>query len=80
MYTFLQKKVGDAVKLTKNDTYKIALEITGCKGMEYPFYTSEIVECNNLELLHAILTCGMFCDLYVQQMIPPVCLQISKTF
>ncbi len=59
MYTFLQKKVGDSVKLTKNDTYKIALEITGCKGMEYPFYTSEIVECNNLELLHAILTCGM---------------------
>lgn len=27
--------------------------------MEWPFYTSKIVECNNLELLHAILTCGM---------------------
>lgn len=27
--------------------------------MEYPFYSSKIVECNNLELLHAILTCGM---------------------
>lgn len=27
--------------------------------MEYPFYSSQIVETNNLELLHAILTCGM---------------------
>lgn len=47
------------MKLTQNDTYSIALEITGCNGMEWPFYTSKIVECNNLELLHAILTCGM---------------------
>lgn len=47
------------MKLTQNETYKVALEITGCNGMEWPFYTSKIVECNNLELLHAILTCGM---------------------
>lgn len=47
------------VKLIQNDNYKIALEVTGCNGMEWPFYTSKIVECNNLELLHAILTCGM---------------------
>ena len=47
------------MKLTQNDTYKIALEITGCNGMEWPFFSSKIVECNNLELLHAILTCGM---------------------
>lgn len=47
------------MKLTKNDTYKVALEITGCNGIEWPFYSSKIVECNNLELLHSILTCGM---------------------
>ena len=47
------------MKLTQNNDYKIALEVTGCNGMEYPFYASKIVECNNLELLHAILTCGM---------------------
>ncbi len=47
------------MKLTQNNTYQIALEITGVGGMEWPFYTSKIVECNNLELLHAILTCGM---------------------
>lgn len=47
------------MKLIHNDTYKIALEITGCNGMEWPFYTSKIVECTNLEILHAILTCGM---------------------
>lgn len=46
------------MKLTHNDNYKIALEVTGCNGMEWPFYASKIVECNNLELLHAILTCG----------------------
>lgn len=49
----------NCVKLIQNDTYKIAVEITGCNGMEWPFYSSQIVECNNLELLHAILTCGM---------------------
>ena len=27
--------------------------------MEWPFYSSQIIETNNLELLHAILTCGM---------------------
>ena len=27
--------------------------------MEWPFYTSQIVDCTNLELLHSILTCGM---------------------
>ena len=47
------------MKLIQNDTYKVAVEITGCNGMEWPFYTSKIIECNNLELLHAILTCGM---------------------
>ena len=47
------------MKLIQNDTYKIALEVTGCNGMEWPFFASKIVECNNLELLHAILTCGM---------------------
>ena len=47
------------MKLTQNATYCIALELTGCQGMEWPFYTSKIVECTNLELLHAILTCGM---------------------
>ena len=59
VYTHLQRKVGDTVKLTQNNNYKVALEITGCNGIEYPFYSSKIVECNNLELLHAILTCGM---------------------
>lgn len=54
----LRKKVGGQLKLTQNDTYKVALEITGCNGMEWPFYSSKIVECNNLELLHSILTCG----------------------
>ena len=47
------------MKLTQNASYRIALELTGCQGMEWPFYTSKIVECTNLELLHAILTCGM---------------------
>lgn len=47
------------MKLVQNHNYKIALEVTGCNGMEWPFYASKIVECNNLELLHAILTCGM---------------------
>lgn len=47
------------MKLTQNNTYKVALEITGCNGMEWPFFSSKIVECNNLELLHSILTCGM---------------------
>ena len=47
------------MKLTQNDTYRVALEITGCNGIEWPFYSSKIVECNNLELLHSILTCGM---------------------
>ena len=47
------------MRLTQNDTYKIALEITGCNGIEWPFYSSKIIECNNLELLHSILTCGM---------------------
>ena len=47
------------MKITQTDMYKIALEVTGCNGMEYPFYSSQIVETNNLELLHAILTCGM---------------------
>ena len=47
------------MKLTQNRTYKVAVEITGCNGMEWPFYSSQIVECPNLELLHAILTCGM---------------------
>lgn len=47
------------MKITQNGNYKIALEITGCNGMEYPFYSSQIVETTNLELLHAILTCGM---------------------
>ena len=47
------------LKLIQNDNYKIAMETTGCNGMEYPFYISKILECNNLELLHAILTCGM---------------------
>jgi len=48
-----------AMKLTQNATYKVALETTGYGGMEWPFYASKIVECNNLELLHSILTCGM---------------------
>ncbi len=47
------------LKLIQNQNYKIALEVTGCNGLEWPFYASKIVECNNLELLHAILTCGM---------------------
>ena len=47
------------MKLTQNDTYRVALEITGCNGMEWPFFSSKIVECNNLELLHSIITCGM---------------------
>ena len=47
------------MKLTQNHTYKVALEITGYDGMEWPFFASKIVECNNLELLHSILTCGM---------------------
>lgn len=47
------------MKLTQNKHYKIALEITGCNGMEWPFYSSKIVDCTNLELLHSILTCGM---------------------
>lgn len=55
----LRKKVGEPLKLTQNDTYKITVDVTGCNGFEYPFYSSEIIECNNLELLHSILTCGM---------------------
>lgn len=47
------------MKLIQNNTYNIAVEITGCNGMEWPFYNSKIIECTNLELLHAILTCGM---------------------
>lgn len=47
------------LKLIHSNQYKIALEITGCNGMEWPFYHSQILECSNLELLHAILTCGL---------------------
>lgn len=47
------------MKLIQNDTYRIALEVTGCNGMVFPFYASKIVECSNLELLHAILTCAL---------------------
>lgn len=47
------------MKLVHNSNYRIALEVTGCNGMEWPFYSSKILECNNLELLHATLTCGM---------------------
>lgn len=46
------------MKLIQNNNYKITLEVTGCNGMDWPFYASKIVECNNLELLHSILTCG----------------------
>lgn len=46
------------MKLIQNANYRIAIEITGCDGMEYPFYASKIVECTNLELMHAMLTCG----------------------
>lgn len=56
---FCVRKLVTLMKLIQNSTYKVALEITGCNGMEWPFFTSKIVECNNLELLHAILTCGM---------------------
>lgn len=56
---FYVRKLVTKLKLIQNDNYKIALEVTGCNGMEWPFYASKIVECNNLELLHAILTCGM---------------------
>ncbi len=47
------------MKLIQNENFKIAVELTGCNGMEWPFYESNIIECNNLELLHSILTCGM---------------------
>lgn len=47
------------MRLTQNQEYEIALDITGCNGIEWPFYSSKILKCNNLELLHAILTCGM---------------------
>lgn len=47
------------MKLTQENHYKVALEITGCNGMEFPFFASKILEFNHLELLHAILTCGM---------------------
>ena len=53
------RKEGERLKLTQNCNYKIALEVTGCNGIEWPFYASQIVECNHLELLHSILTCGM---------------------
>lgn len=56
---FYVRKLVILMKLIQNSSYKVALEITGCNGMEYPFFASKIVECNNLELLHAILTCGM---------------------
>ncbi len=46
------------MKLTQDNQFKLALEITGCNGMEWPFYASKILEFNNLELLHAILTCA----------------------
>lgn len=46
------------MKLTQTKSYKVALEITGTDGMEYPFFSSKILEFRNLELLHAILTCA----------------------
>ncbi len=46
------------MKLTQDNCYKLALEITGCNGMEWPFFSSKILEFNNLELLHAIVTCA----------------------
>jgi len=46
------------MKLTKNGRYKISLETTGTGGMEYPFFSSKIMEFSNLELLHSILTCS----------------------
>lgn len=58
MASFIHGKVV-LVRLLQSDTYKIALEVTGCQGMEWPFYASRIAEYGNLELLHAILTCGM---------------------
>lgn len=47
------------MKLTQDNQLKVALEITGCNGMEWPFYSSKILEFSNIELLHAILTCAM---------------------
>ncbi len=47
------------MKLTQNRRFKVALEVTGTDGMEYPFYHSRILEFRNLELLHAILTCAI---------------------
>lgn len=46
------------MKLTQNRSFKVAMEVTGTGGMEYPFYDSHILEFRNLELLHAILTCA----------------------
>ena len=46
------------MKLTQDNCYKLALEITGCNGMEWPFFSSKILEFNNLELLHALVTCA----------------------
>lgn len=46
------------MKLTQDNQYKLALEVTGCGGMEWPFYDSKILEFTNLELLHAALTCA----------------------
>lgn len=46
------------MKLTQSKQYKIAMEVTGIGQMEWPFYDSRILEFNNLELLHAILTCS----------------------
>ena len=46
------------MKLTQNSQFKVALEITGTGGMEWPFFDSKILEFRNLELLHAILTCA----------------------
>lgn len=46
------------MRLTTNKRYKIAMEVTGTGGMEWPFYDSRILEFSNLELLHAIMTCA----------------------
>lgn len=46
------------MKLTQDNRYKLALEMTGCNEMEWPFFASKIIEFNNLELLHALLTCA----------------------
>lgn len=47
------------MRVTTDGVFKIAIEETGTKEAEWPFYATKIISCGYLELLHSAITCTM---------------------